>query len=260
MNNKTTKGLILLFLFIIFFSCKRENETKTFYSNGKIKEVIREADLNNKIVEEYDTLGYLKLKGFYNHKTRDSLFGYNPNGTLNFKRYFKGVGTKSIEYDVNGILQKEGIYIHDTIKVGWWKFYRNEKISAMKEYVIVCEDYYLNQNVEFKNKDTLFDKSTFFYISKKAKTDKNIVEINYSLKSLFEKNKLQLIILKNEYCSEEPDTVISLDSNKGKIYLDEKYTNKKGFFFDYTTAKNNNDQKAPYTMKHHKMYFDFSKY
>lgn len=253
---------VIIILLIVFFtsSCGREKQEKTYYKNGNLESLkLIFKDSKKEILEEYDTLGNLTLKEFYTNGIRDSLIGYNKNKTLSFKKRFKDNGTYCKEYDKNGILEREGIYVYDTIKADWWNFYKKGTLVAKREYVIVCDDYYLNQVILFnKQKDTIFKKnkiyntSTFFKIKKN--NNKDSLKLSFNVNSTFVKNKLDLIILKGTNCEEEPDVVIQLNSNKGIITLDKRYSDKKGFFFDY----NNGDSKSN-KVSNHKKYFDLSK-
>lgn len=255
------RNIIVIVLIIIFTSsCTKEKEEKTYYKNGNLKTLKRiYKDLNKEVLEEYDTSGNLILKGYYTDGKKDSLFGYNKNSSLSFKKRFKDNGTYCKEYDKNGNLEREGIYVYDTIKADWWKFYKKGVLEAKREYVIVCGDYYLNQVILFnKQRDTVFKKnktynaSTFFEIKKN--NNKDSLKLFFNVRSAFVKNKLELIILKGTNCADEPDVVIKLNSNKGNIALDKKYSNRKIFFFDYINDENSIDKVA-----NHKKYFDLSK-
>jgi len=248
--------ITLLIFFVI--SCNNEIQEKSFHENGNLKSLKRKfKDSKNEIFEEYDSLENLTSKGYYTNGVRDSLFGYNINKTFSFKKRFKGTGTYSKEYDNDGNLEREGIYIYDTIKADWWSFYKNRKLIAKRQYEIVCDDYYLNQIITFNsnrdtvfNNDKIFNASTFFKLNKVKKEESFI--LFYDVKSLFVNNKLELVILKNNYCSEEPDTVVQLKSNRGYIVLKKKYSNRQCFFFDYNIYKDR--------IQNHKKYFDLSNY
>ncbi|WP_140487072.1 hypothetical protein [Flavobacterium sp. GSA192] len=252
--------IVITFLIILAISCSKEKQEKIYYKNGNLKSLkLIYEDSKKEVLEEYDILGNLILKGFYTSGTRDSLFGYNKNNTLSFKKRFKNNGAYSKEYDTNGNLEREGIYIYDTIKADWWKFYKKGILEAKREYVIVCDDYYLNQVIVFNRKkdtvikkDSIMNVSTFFKIRKEKKKDS--FQLSYNVRSIFVKNKLEFIILKGTNCEEEPDFIIELNSNKGKIVLDKKYYNRKGFFFDYNIDQNNGNK-----VNNHKKYFDLSK-
>ncbi|GGB73284.1 hypothetical protein GCM10007424_11480 [Flavobacterium suaedae] len=159
------KNLFLTAFSILFFCVSCEDKTiveKIYYKNGNLKAVMYDQDSLN-IVESYDSLGYLDLKIFVRDGKNDSLIKFNRNGTLRFSKKTLPTGaTYSVEYDSNGNLDKEGLYINDTIKAWWWKFYKKNKISAKREYVIICDDYYLNQEIILNEKnDTVLNKSTF---------------------------------------------------------------------------------------------------
>jgi hypothetical protein len=258
---KNRNIVINIFLIVILISsCNKERLEKKYYKNGNLKSLkLTFKDSKKKILEEYDTVGNLTLKGFYTNDIRDSLVGYNKNKTLSFKKRFKDNGTYCREYDKNGILEREGIYVYDTIKADWWNFYKKGLLEAKREYVIVCDDYYLNQVIFFnKQKDTvlkmnkIYNASTFFEIKKNNSTDS--LKLSFNVSSKFVNNKLELVILKGTNCEEEPDVVIQLNSNRGIITLDKKYSDRKGFFFDYNNGNNNTNK-----FNNHKIYFDLSK-
>lgn len=251
-----------MFIYVVMmtFSCKESDREFTYYEDGQIKSIILSQNSKRRVVEDFDRLGNLVLKGYYDNGKIDSLFKYNKNKGYVFKRYFAGHATKSIEYDTHGNIEKSGNYINDTIKVGWWNFYKNNQLVAKRQYEIVCANYYLNQIILFDNNgDTLSspndDMETTFYSLTRQSIDNKFI-LSYDVKSLFLNNKLEMILLKNNYCSEEPDTIIELNSNKGQIHLPQKYFRQKGFFFDYLQEGKHGNQKRK--IMHHKKYFDLA--
>lgn len=252
------KKIIFITLVLLSIACNNTTE-KTYYKNGNIETITHKNDnFSKKIIEEYDSLGNLLFKTIISKGKKDSIFKYNKNGTLCFRKKMLPTGIYSIEYDSQGRLEKEGLYVEDTIKAYWWKFYKNNELVAKREYVIVCNNYYLNQAIIFNKKnDTISKGSTYFDVNKKVHNQK--FSLNYRVKSLFDKGQIELVILKDTNCEEVPDTVIALPSNRGSIILNKKYMDKKAFFFDYNIVKETDSGKAPYKMVDHKKYFDLSK-
>jgi len=211
-------------------------------------------------------LGTLHVKGFFTHRKADSFYKYNADGkTYKWQKYYDGHSTRSVEYDKRDKLEKMDMYLHDTIKVGWWDFYKNNKTEAKREYIILCDDQYLNQAIVFdKNGDTIYKKddlfnATTFYKLRKV-SDENFFRLYYDVRSIFSvKNTLQLIFLNGDNCEEDVDTIIELKSNRGYVDLDKKYVDKHGFFFDFYGYKMPKGSKTPYGLRHHKKYFDLKK-
>lgn len=269
MKNINKYLIYIIILSCSLISCKNEKQKKVFYKNGELKTLNRFINNQNTIVEDYDVLGNLKLKTFYTKKNKDSSIFYYNNGRHKFIKTYSGNGTYSREFNKNGDLEQKGIYIEDTLKIGWWIFYKKGKIEAKREYMPICETYYLNQAIILdKNQDTIIKKdkvynsSTYYFIKKeltKTENKTHTFKLSYDVKSMFVKNQLQLILLKSSYCIEDPDTIISLNTNKGNVFLNNKYLNCRGFFFDYYVEKNKSNKEKPYNMMHHKKYFDLAK-
>jgi len=231
-----------LFALLCIISCNNPKVTKEYYPDGtrKIISTYTQGNLSSN-VEYYNRLGNLVKKVYYTKGVVDSLIGFKGE---ELRIYKKQIGLNNIlqtRYYKNGKIESEGFIVKDTLKIGWWSYYDTiGKIKSKREYILLCDDYYLNQSILFdKQKDTIyrdndFNESVFFNFDIKELDDKN--ELSYDIKPISYRSNLELIFLRNDdFCKEEGniDTIIPLKTRKGKLFFNKKRKLYTGFIFDY---------------------------
>ena len=210
-------GLIITFALSLVY-CSRQKENRTYYSDGKLKEV-----------------SYLM------DSRTDSLIKYGQNGSRISKSEFVQKDTVVTLYHQNGHIESKGSLTNDTLKIGWWNYYEESgSLRSKRHYVLKCDDYYLNQSIVFSAEmDTVysdddFNETVFFdYKLSKAQWGDTLF---YTISPISYRSKLELVLMSNnDFCNEAQnvDTVIPLPSKKGSIFLDSSLNFRSGFVFDY---------------------------
>ncbi|WP_054512386.1 hypothetical protein [Chryseobacterium sp. ERMR1:04] len=153
-----TNKLILLYLFLFFVSCKKNEETKNY------------KDLNS--TEYFSIATNLKnLKKIEKLKINDSLF--------------KIKGQFSI-YEIKGQINK------NNKRIGWWEATDNntKELVAKLEYKLIDKKEFVNQYILFENKkiDTLSSK--FYSLKKKVNSVSYRFYIPNQLKKIRSEGKL----------------------------------------------------------------------
>lgn len=215
--NLFEKACFLIICHIIT-SCSYQKTEEVRYSNGKLKEV-----------------------AYITRKNIDSVVRYNSQGQRASKRNFISNDTLVTVYHLNGVVESEGIITNDTLKSGWWKYYREDSsLKSKRHYFIKCDDYYLNQSIVFDRKgDTVYTDDDFnetIFFDYKLENTNGERTLFYEISPISYRSKLELVLMAdNDFCSdkEKVDTVIQLKSRKGSIILDSDLDFKQGFVFDY---------------------------
>jgi antitoxin component YwqK of YwqJK toxin-antitoxin module len=161
--------ILLLFLIISSVSCKKKHIDN--HDNGNVwKEYYEKNGELTGAYKEYFTNGKLKLTHDFNKGVNiDTSFYYykSPVERIQFKRFWANNDSiKQIEFYQNGTIKKEGIVDNNFLKYGNWRFYdKNERLDIIREYRIINNEQYLNQEWNInKNKDTLFKGSKYIEI------------------------------------------------------------------------------------------------
>lgn len=258
--------LICLLIICFFYSCKNERIVKEYYSNDNIK-TIKTYTLNEELatLEKFDSLGRKSQVLFYSHNKVDSLIAYDNNVKF-FKKEIAFNKLYHTNFYKNGIVESMGFLINDTLKNGWWSYFDIDgKLKSKRQYVLVCDDYYLNQSIIFnKSSDTVFTKDDFnetvyfkYEIIKKKEND----VISYDISPISYRSKLELVFLKqNNFCNEEGniDSIVPLENRKGRILLDKIKKPYSGFVFDYYIDTTFVDGRRKINSVSRKIYFNTS--
>jgi hypothetical protein len=215
--NLFVKACFLIICHIII-SCSYQKTEEVKYSNGKLKEIT-----------------------YITGKNIDSVVRYNSQGKRSSKKNFLSIDTLVTVYHPNGVVESEGIMTNDTLKSGWWKYYREDgSLKSKRHYFIKCDDYYLNQSIVFDRKgDTVYSEDDFnetIFFDYKLENINGESRLFYKISPISYRSKLELVLMTdNNFCSDEEkvDTVIQLKSRKGSIILNSNLDFKQGFVFDY---------------------------
>lgn len=190
------KNNVILYLLLIFivFSCNKK-EIRSYHDNGNLESIKEYYKEELQLIKIYDSLGTLNRVKFFNGKRKlDSLIDYTKEGRILFKKIFNQNNTHYSSYK-NEIIQEEGFLINDTLKTGWWKYFNNKGVlKSKREYVLLCDDYYLNQSIIFdKDGDTIYRDDDFnesiyvlFDISEK---DNDSIEVQYEISPISYRSK-----------------------------------------------------------------------
>lgn len=224
-NNK----LILLLLYVtclLLFSCKKE--ISKYYPNGELYKKYT-VDDNGKICGnyfEYYKNGKLKIKHIYSKGILidSSIYKY-PNGDISAIHFHKNKIDYCIVYK-NYELKKishEGFLIHGK-KIGKWKYYENNKVAKIFEYIIICGNQYTNQGWCYDKYSRIIKKESNYYTLKKINSkyrigEKIIIEIKYN-PILNEKSISSLFIspdIDKNYCNIDIVKLDTVFSEKNKF-------------------------------------------
>jgi antitoxin component YwqK of YwqJK toxin-antitoxin module len=235
------KYLIYLLVLGFFYACENGRTVKEYYSNGNIK-FIKTFAPNEELakLERFDSIDGSCQVFFYSNNEIDSLIGYDTDEIKIFKKEIISKRLFQTNFYKNGNVESKGFLINDTLKNDWWDYFNIDgKLKSKREYVLVCDDYYLNQSIVFDQKgDTIFTKDDFnetiFFKYKIIENKKDIM--TYEISPVSYRSKLELVFLReNNFCKEEGniDSIVPLENRKGTITLDKIKKPFSGFVFDY---------------------------
>lgn len=155
-------------------------------------------------------------------------FSCNNGQTHSHKKVLKVDDfTKSVKfYDKNGLLEKEGKFLYDTIKTGIWSYYEKGKLKDQIEFIFKDNSEYLNQIWVYDKNEELA--GGLYYEISKIKDDyslgeKILIEIGTPYK-FFSDLDSELFLL---YSSKEEFNVDY--SNKNEIKFDTIWNIKKNY-------------------------------
>jgi antitoxin component YwqK of YwqJK toxin-antitoxin module len=219
---KKVKIYIIYCLLLIFFSCGKEKK-RYFYSSGELFSIVElDRDMRNDgILKKFYKTGELSGVGNYANGLKDGSFkefykdgrlksieSYNDGKLIDTTKVFDRNGGKSIiKYKINHTLfqknyDKEGLLIadgkiKDSLKVGYWNYYRNNKVKEKIDYQLVDGKEHFNQKY-------VYDSS-----GKIVKDSSNYCKLNF------------------------PDTIIANKLTKGSIRLQPLLSKENDFHMIY---------------------------
>ena len=230
---------------LLLFSCKKE--MSKFYPKGGLYKKYT-TDYNGNVCGdyfEYYKNGKLKLKHIYSNGILiDSSVCYYMNGeiseiyfhkdTVDYCVGYKNYKLKKISHE--GFLFKADSLYRNGRKIGKWKYYDDNKVTNIVEYLNVCGTEYTNQGWFYDKHSRITKKGSNYYtlkmIKRKYKIGEKIdVEIIYT-PIIDQKSKAVLYMspeIDNEFCNIDLiklDTVFS-QNNKFRFSLGFKKKGKK---------------------------------
>jgi hypothetical protein len=171
------KKSIILFSFIIFLSCKKE-EVVEYYPDGSKKTIIYPDPKNSTKIIQEDFYSTGELKAIANN--------------------IDGIVVDTVYYFYKNKKVKEKGLFKNNLNNGWWFYFdENGNLTSKKEYVLIDNVSHLNQVINFnKEMDTIFNSSFYFklYIQDTLKIGKNIGRIKYHPNISTEEKFFQILI------------------------------------------------------------------
>lgn len=134
---------LFVYIFIVLYACTKKEKELEYFDDGNLK-------------AEY----------FISNRQKDSTKTYYKNGNLKSLFIYDKSKIKVSHFYDNGNIKNKGALINDSIPIGLWKYYnKNGHLEEIREFLLIDNQYFLNQNWVLNSKrDTLKDSSNFFEI------------------------------------------------------------------------------------------------
>jgi len=252
------KILYLLVLFCI--SCEKGLERKIdYYPNGKVFReyfVNENGKLERKATQYNEDGSIFKTVYFHDDKLIDSTLyyknneifciEYHDNSDLIYTKFIKNGHVKSLGYEKGGK------------KIGKWKYYKNDKLEKVVEFINLCGVEYANQGWVYKNEDKAGALKSNNYkienLRKSYSVNENVFfDLEYT--PLFGDFSLSSATTGSEidkdFCNINKVALDSILSKNHKfkfkfIFLTKGNKNIRGFIREFTNRSENNQQRKVY--------------
>ena len=168
MNSKIRSGLLYLTVLIIV-SCSN-GINREYYPTGELHKEYKVVDGKmNGVYKEFYKKGNIKLKHIFEsgQKKDSSVYYYKtPEDKIKFIRYWlTDSNTKEVNFSIKGEIESEGFLIYDSIRLGKWNYYKNNKqLYKTQEYRIVNGKSYVNQEWHMNRAGDTLNYGNFFSI------------------------------------------------------------------------------------------------
>jgi len=237
------KIIYLLGITSLFLCCNKKTE-KYYYNSGELLSVVElnEDGLNHGILKKMYKTGELEGKGKYKNGLKHGkfIFFYKSgkikafekyengllvdtskifykNGKLSIKKYRKFNKLFLKKFHQNGLIISEG-EIQDTLKTGWWNFYRaNGTIKHRLEYLSTEKNKeYVNQSYYYDQSGKILKDSSNYYLIDFPDTlfvnkfQKGSIKLNPDLSK---ENDFHMVYFK---FLDQKNKIIKIDSTFGK--------------------------------------------
>ena len=228
---------ILVLVFILLISCNK-NRIVEYYPDAGISAIyyINDKGLKEGKYEAFFKNGKIKKKMvFKNGKNVGTSFFYFKNKDNYVKTivYHNDSTLKQRTYYENNNIRSEGTFLHDSIRIGNWKFYDSlGKKSSEVQYLLVNNQSHLNQRWIFNREGDTIGGAHYSYRMKDTVTKGQYIRTYFFLERPVISDSSQLFVcipkendLKKDFSNEnkiEWDTIKNMSLKfKGK----EKYKN-----------------------------------